>query len=66
MVIRCWFMKIMLFFFILTCLVHCVDSLQSSRLQSYSGAIAVSVTYYKQRIFREKAVIVQSVAQMAL
>lgn len=58
-------MKIMLFF-ILTCLAHCVGSLQSSRLQSHSGAIVVSVTYYKQRIFREKAVIVKSVAQMAL
>lgn len=37
----------------------CLYSLQSSHLQSYSGAIVVSVTYYKQRIFREKAVIVQ-------
>lgn len=58
-------MKIMLFF-IVACLVHCADSLQSSQLQSYSSAIVASVTYYKQRIFREKTVIVQSVAQMAL
>lgn len=36
-----------------------VQTLQSSQLQSYSSAIVVSVTYYKQRIFREKAVIVQ-------
>lgn len=58
-------MKIMLVF-IVTCWVYCADSLQSSRLQSYSSAIVVSVTYYKQRISREKTVIVQSVAQMAL
>lgn len=36
----------------------CLDSLQISQLQSYSSAIVVSVTYYKQHIFREKAVIV--------
>ncbi len=64
MAIHCWFMKIMLSF-IVTCLPHCADSLQSSQLQSYSGAIVVSVIYYKQHVFREKAVIVQSVAQMA-
>lgn len=40
------------------CALYC-DSLQSSWLQSYFSAIVVSVTYYKQRVFREKAVIVQ-------
>lgn len=57
-VIRCWFMKIMLFFIVMFRAL-CLDSPQSSGLQSYSSAIVVSVTYYKQRIFREKAVIVQ-------
>lgn len=46
--------------------VHCIDSWQSLRLQSYSAAIVVPVTYYKQRVFRGEAVIVGSVAQMAL
>lgn len=46
--------------------VHCIDSWQSRRLQSYSAAIVVPVTYYKQRVFRGEAVIVGSVAQMAL
>lgn len=53
-----WFIRIMLFF-IITFGALCLDSLQSTQLQSYSCAIVVSVTYYKQRIFREKAVIVQ-------
>lgn len=58
MVICCWFMKIMLVFTV-TCGALCLDSLQISQLQSYSSAIVVSVTYYKQRIFGEKAVIVK-------
>lgn len=37
----------------------CAVSLQGSQLQSYSSAIVALVTYYKQHIFREKAVIVQ-------
>lgn len=36
----------------------CLGSV-SAGLQSYPIAIVASVTYYKQRIFREKAVIVQ-------
>lgn len=41
------------------CCALCPFSLQNSQLQSYSSAIVASVTYYKQHIFREKAVIVQ-------
>lgn len=37
----------------------CPISLQNPQLQSYSNTIVASVTYYKQHIFREKAVIVQ-------
>lgn len=55
----CWFMRIIPSF-IVACLEHWTPSLlPSTRLQSYSGAIVASVTYYKQHTFREKAVIVQ-------
>lgn len=37
----------------------CPTVLQNPQLQSYSNTIVASVTYYKQHIFREKAVIVQ-------
>lgn len=62
MQVKCWFafgfIKIKLFFAV-ACVTLCLDSLRCSQLQSYSDAIVATVTYYKQHIFREKAVIVQ-------
>lgn len=58
----CWFMKIM--FCSLSHVVCIMHTFKNSKLQRYSSAIVVSVTYYKQRIFGERAVIVRSAAQM--
>lgn len=62
MQVKCWFafgfIRIKLFFAV-ACVTLCLDSLWCSQLQSYSDAIVATVTYYKQHIFREKAVIVQ-------